>query len=89
MQYMMMLSQKNFINPYAFQNMNYNMQNNPLNLNAHVQPGGNVINNPINQYYTGEAAIPMIYGFPQHVSYNNPEYYYQNTEDQRINDPEN
>lgn len=86
---MMMLSQKNFINPFAFQNMNYNLQNNPMN-NAHVQPGGNVLNNPGNHFYNGEsAAMPMMYGFPQHVSYNNPEYYYQNIEDQRSNDAEN
>lgn len=80
-----MLSQKNFINPYGFQNVNFNVQNNPMNIPANNQPTENIMNNNGNQFYNREATVPIMYGFPQNVSYNN-EYYYQNIEDQRNNE---
>lgn len=82
----MMLSQKNMMNPFYFQNMNFNVpQNIAMNMAPHPQNiNGNIINNQNNPFFQRETNQPMMYGFHNPMGYNS-EFYQNQDEDNQTN----
>jgi len=90
LQYFMMFSQKSMMNPFYLQNMNFNMQNNSMNMGAHADNMNfNMMNNPIYQFNNpGESSIPLMYGFPNTMMYNH-DYYPKYEGESQHNNAEN
>jgi len=78
----MMLSQQNMMNPFYFQNMNYNMQNVPINMAPNPQ-NINVNLSNSQPFFQKETVPPIMYGFTP-IAYNG-EYYPNQDKDNKKN----